>query len=74
MRCVMFKHGETAPGLTIVTLNQAESILVFKDVPADVCSDCGECYLTAEVSRDLLTRSEAAVAGGAEVAVRRYMD
>jgi YgiT-type zinc finger domain-containing protein len=73
MRCVMCKHGETAPGLTIVTLNQAERILVFKDVPADVCSDCGEYYLTAEVSRDLLARSDAAVTEGAEVAVQQYM-
>jgi YgiT-type zinc finger domain-containing protein len=72
MRCAICKHGETAPGFAVVTLNRAESVVVFKEVPADVCQTCGEYYLTAAVSRDLLERAEAAVAAGAEVEVRRY--
>jgi YgiT-type zinc finger domain-containing protein len=72
MQCAICKHGETAPEFAVVTLNRAESVMVFKEVPADVCQTCGEYYLTAEVSRDLLERAEAAVAAGAEVEVRRY--
>jgi YgiT-type zinc finger domain-containing protein len=72
MRCAICKHGETAPGFTVVTLNRAESVVVFKEVPADICQTCGEYHLISAVSRDLLERAEAAVAAGAEVEVRRY--
>jgi hypothetical protein len=47
-------------------------VVVFKDVPADVCDNCGEYYLGEAVTRELMERAEAAVAGGAEVEVLRY--
>jgi YgiT-type zinc finger domain-containing protein len=69
-RCVICKHGKTLPGLALVPLNRANSMVVFRDVPADVCQICGEYYLTAVVSQDLLERATAAA--GVEVVVQRY--
>jgi ribosomal protein L32 len=45
---------------------------VVKDVPADVCRNCGEYYLSEEVTQKLLTRAEEAVKMGAELEILRY--
>jgi ribosomal protein L32 len=46
--------------------------LIIKDVPADVCGNCGEYYLSESVSAEVLTRAELAVQRGAEVEILRY--
>jgi YgiT-type zinc finger domain-containing protein len=72
MRCVICKHGETAPGLTTVTLTRDEAVVVFKAVPADICQNCGEYYLSDELTDRLLQKAEAAIANGSEVEIQRY--
>ena len=46
--------------------------VIIKDVPTDVCDNCGEYYLDEETSTALLSRAEAAVTNGAEVEILRY--
>jgi rRNA maturation endonuclease Nob1 len=46
--------------------------VVFKEVPADVCDNCGEYYVGETVARELLRRAEAAVKNGAEVEILAY--
>jgi len=46
--------------------------VIIKGVPADVCGDCGEYYLSEEVTREILERANRAVEHGAEVEVLRY--
>lgn len=41
-------------------------------MPAEVCDNCGECYLSDDVTGELLERAEEAIASGAEVEIRRY--
>lgn len=72
MKCVICKSGETRPGKTTVTLEREELTLVFKGVPADVCQNCGEAYVSAELSRQLLASAEAAARAGVEVEVREF--
>ena len=54
MRCVICKVGETQPGKTTVTLERGGTTLVFKDVPAQVCPNCGEAYVDEEITKRLL--------------------
>jgi YgiT-type zinc finger domain-containing protein len=61
MTCVICKQGETAPGLAIVTLQRGESTIIFKQVPAEVCGNCGEYYLSQDIAERLLIRAEEAV-------------
>ena len=42
--------GELVPGKTSVELWHGEELLVLRDIPADVCAECGEAYLSPEVS------------------------
>ncbi len=72
MKCVLCKHGDTCPGRVTVTLQRDPTIVIIRDVPADVCRNCGEYYLNEKVTGELLSLAEDAVRKGAEVEILRY--
>jgi YgiT-type zinc finger domain-containing protein len=72
MKCVICREGQTAPGQATVTLQRGDSTIIFKNVPAQVCGNCGEYYLSEYITDQLLTRAEAAVKSGAELEVIRF--
>ncbi|MFB8791887.1 MAG: type II toxin-antitoxin system MqsA family antitoxin [Potamolinea sp.] len=72
MKCVICKHGETQSGLVTVTLERDESIVIIKQVPAEVCDNCGEYYLSDAITEQVLQRAEVALNNGAEVEIIRY--
>lgn len=72
MTCLICKHGETQPGTTTVTLERDTTTVVFKNVPAEVCQTCGEAYLDAATTRQLLHIVEEATRAGVQVDVRSY--
>jgi YgiT-type zinc finger domain-containing protein len=72
MQCLICKHGFTRPGHVTVTLQRGESTIIFKHVAADVCENCGEYYLSEEVTEKLLQRAEQAVKNGVEVEILRF--
>ena len=41
-------RGETQAGRTTIVLERGQTTLVYKNVPAEVCDNCGEEYLSAE--------------------------
>ena len=73
MKCVICKVGETRPGRTLVTLERESTTLVFKAVPAEVCTNCGEAYVAEEVSRQILATAEHAARSGVQVDVRQFV-
>ena len=72
MKCVICKHGETEPGTTTMTLERNITTVVFKNVPAEVCDNCGEAYLDEQTTRHLLHIVEEAAKIGVQVDVRSY--
>ena len=72
MTCVICRHGETRPGSITVTLQREGATIIFKSVPAEVCENCGEYYLSEAVSEQLLQRAEQAVRSGAELEILRF--
>ena len=72
MKCVICRHGETAPGEATVTLNRASTTVVFKNVPALVCDTCGEEYVDEGTTDRLLTLADQATKAGVQVEVRSY--
>ncbi|MDQ2695303.1 MAG: type II toxin-antitoxin system MqsA family antitoxin [Pseudomonadota bacterium] len=72
MKCTLCKHGETRPGQVSVTLERGGTIVIIRNVPAEVCGNCGEYYLSEPVTEQLLSRAENAVASGAEVEILRF--
>ena len=45
--------GELKSGKTTLEIWSGEELLVIKDVSADICQQCGEAYISAEVSEKL---------------------
>ncbi len=72
MKCVICRHGETKEGKVSVTLERDGMTLVFKDVPAHVCSNCGEEYVEEKITSRLLKTAEESLSSGIMVDIRQY--
>ena len=72
MKCVICKKGETANGFATVTLERAGTTLVFRQVPAQICDNCGEEYVSADVNRELLKLANDAVKRGVSLEMLKY--
>ena len=72
MSCQICRNGMTRLGSVTVTLQRGETTVILKSVPADVCVNCGEYYLSSEVSAKVLEKAESAVKSGAEVEISRF--
>ncbi len=72
MNCVICKSGETKPGYVTVTLQRGDTTIIFKNVPADVCKNCGEYYLSEDITAKLFARAEEAVRKGTEVEILKF--
>ena len=73
MKCVLCKHGETKPGKVIVVLTREETVIIIKGVPADICNNCGEYYLSETITEQVLSMAEEAVKKGIEVEILRFV-
>lgn len=72
MKCVICKTGQTHPGKTTVTLQRNSSVVLFRDVPAEICEDCGEYYLSEPVAKRVYADADATVQRHVEVKILRY--
>ena len=72
MNCVICKTGQISGGTATITLQRGETTVVIKNVPADVCDNCGEYYLSEEMTERVMELGESAVKKGVEVEVLRW--
>lgn len=72
MKCVICQYGETEPGTATVAFTRGDTTIVIRDVPAQICTTCGEEYVDAVTGRRLSQIAEKAVHEGVQVDVRRY--
>jgi len=72
MKCMICKNGETKKGTTTVTLEKDSSTIVFKEVPAEICDNCGEKYIDKSTTKELLSKARSIVKSGVEVDIRKY--
>ena len=66
MECVICKNGTTKQGFVTFTLERGNVIVVFKNVPAMVCENCGDFYLTSETTKLLLDKAAKTLEKGVE--------
>lgn len=74
MNCLICKHGETQNGAVTVTLERDGATLVFKNVEAEVCVNCGEAYLDEATTARLLRAADESARQGVQVEVRTLMN
>ncbi len=72
MKCVICKNGETAKGVTTLTLANENATFVVRNVPAEVCSNCGEAYVDQQVTHQILETARSASNSGVKVDIREY--
>jgi YgiT-type zinc finger domain-containing protein len=72
MKCVICKQGQTNKGTATVTLDKGHTTVVIRDVPAEICDNCGEYYLDEQVAEKIQQKAELAVQQGIEVEVLSY--
>ena len=72
MKCVICKLGETHAGMATVTLQRGDTTIILKQVPADICENCGEYYLSSDVTARVMERAETAVRSGAEIEILKF--
>lgn len=72
MICPICKSGHTQSGFASVTLEREGTTLLVKNVPAQVCDNCGEEFIDECASRNVLASAEEAVRNGVQVELRRY--
>ena len=46
MKCAICHNGKTEKGNTTVVLERDQTTLVYKNVPANICNNCGEEYIS----------------------------
>ncbi len=69
MECALCKVGTAEKGTVTVTLERNGAIVLIKNVPAEVCTNCGHYYLSDETARAVMQTGNDAVANGAELEV-----
>lgn len=72
MDCVICKNGTTKQGLVTFTLERGSVIIVFKNVPAMVCENCGDFYLTSETTKMLLEKANQTLEKGVEFEIVNF--
>jgi YgiT-type zinc finger domain-containing protein len=72
MKCPICKFGEMKVGFTQVVLTRGNATVIFRNVPAKICDDCGEYYLDEEIAQDVYNRAEKCFSSGQEVAIMEY--
>jgi YgiT-type zinc finger domain-containing protein len=73
MKCVVCKSGETRQGTTTVTFEREGLTLVVKEVPAEICMNCGEDYVDESVAHEIMMLAENMAKSGTQVDIRRYV-
>ncbi len=72
MKCVICKSDETREGQTTVTLQRGQATIIIKDVPAQICENCGEYYLSEKISEQILTMAKNSIKQNTEVEILRF--
>lgn len=72
MKCTMCGQAEPREGTTTVTVERDGATLVMKGVPALVCPNCGEDYVSEETARHISAAAAEVVDKGIKVEVRQY--
>ncbi len=72
MKCVICKQGRTNKGTATVTLERGKTTVIIKEVPAEICENCGEYYLSDVVTKKVQNLAAQSVQHGAEIEVLKY--
>lgn len=72
MDCVICKNGATKPGHDTLTFEIHDQLIIIRDVPGDVCENCGHFYIDSDAAIEVQKKTKKAIAEGAELEILKY--
>ena len=72
MKCVLCRNGETQNGETLFTISQDRVAVIVKNVPAQVCPNCGEAYVDDVTASRIFNQAEELVKSDNEVEILHF--
>lgn len=72
MKCVICRKGETKAGRATVTFDHGGLVLVVREVPAQVCTTCGEEYVDEKAAREILAAASRLERTGTQAVILKY--
>jgi YgiT-type zinc finger domain-containing protein len=72
MRCILCKQGDVRPGKVTVILQRGDTTVIIKEVPGEICENCGEYYLDEHITEQVFSMAEEAVKKNVEVEILRF--
>ena len=72
MNCIICRQSELIDGFTSIPFERDEFRLLIKNVPAQVCPNCGEAIVDEDVAMQLIGKAEDAHAEGLIEDIREY--
>jgi YgiT-type zinc finger domain-containing protein len=67
-----FCKGTLKDGFSTFTVDLDSCIVIIRNVPSQICSQCGETYYSTEVMKQLYKISDSVSTSMAEIAVVNY--
>ncbi|WP_269454755.1 MULTISPECIES: type II toxin-antitoxin system MqsA family antitoxin [Methylomonas] len=71
--CVICKLGMMIDDFASITLEFGETILVFKNVPAKVCNNCGEEYFEDNILASLFEQANSPINQLSQIQLRHFI-
>ncbi len=72
MNCIICRQAELIYGFTSIPFERDEFRLLMRNVPAQVCPNCGEAVVDEDVAAELLKKTENIFEQGLQDEVRDY--
>ncbi len=72
MNCIICRQAELIDGFTSIPFERDEFRLLIKNVPAQVCPNCGEAIVDEDVAMQLIGKAQDAHAEGLIEDIREY--
>ena len=71
MKCLVCKHNRFKKGTTLLPIERGKAILLITDIPARVCTNCGEPYLEEETAQGVQDLANETLSGEVSYAKAR---
>lgn len=72
MKCATCRNGTTKEGFSTVVFEREGMTLVFKQVPSQVCDNCGEEYVSSKINKELFAKAEMEYSRGVSVELLNF--
>jgi YgiT-type zinc finger domain-containing protein len=64
--------GEMFEGIATIPFLSGDQVTIIKNIPAEICSDCGEAYMKSSIVGNIESLLDRLEALGSEVSVVHY--